>query len=363
VTERLCQLSGGEALSCGPSLLKKGMEKGSSKIVDLESIERLSLRGANLTKALMAFSCKGIYYPRVLSVNRLLESVIKVIGQTAGIDIKIKTELSQEVAEIIGDDGQLYQTIMNLCLNACEAMPEGGTMTVKTAEVKPEEGFFMVHPGLRKGRYVSISVSDTGGGMDAETTEHIFEPFFTTHSLAERPGLGLSMVSSVVEGHGGCIDVESETGKGSTFTIYLPAAREKKREATPEQVVTLKGNETIMIVDNDKDFRKSTARWLNELGYAVLETQSGEDALHLLEDKKDDIDIVLLNMLMEGLSGEETFMKMRDMVPGLAVIICTGYSIDNGARQLLAEGARDFIQKPFEHDSLARKIRQVLDNH
>ncbi|MDP8247806.1 MAG: PAS domain S-box protein [Candidatus Tritonobacter lacicola] len=344
------------------SLAKMGLEKSSPLADDMESIEKLSRRGADLTQALLTFSRKGEYHPRPLGLNRVIDDVLKVMGRTAGKRVNIEPEMSPDVSNVMGDEGQLTQVIMNLCLNACEAMPEGGTLTVQTAAVKPGKEFYNIHPVLREGLYVAVSISDTGQGMDDETREHIFEPFFTTKAERSGTGLGLSIVSGIVESHGGCIEVESEPGSGTTFTVYIPATAEEEPVLRPGPPGTLRGHETILIVDDEEGFRLSARRWLNELGYATVAAANGEAALEVVREMGNEVDVVLLDMVMKGMGGAEVFKKMREVVPGLPVIICTGYSITGAARRTLEAGAADLIQKPFDMTELALKIRKVLDH-
>ena len=344
------------------SLTKQTLEKDSPSIADMESIERLSRRGADLTQALLTFSRKGEYHPRPLLINPIIEEILNIVGRTVGKGINMRADLSPGVSNVMGDEGQLNQVIMNLCLNACEAMMESDTLAISTKDVELDDGFFKIHPGLKEGAYVAMIVSDTGRGMDAGTLERIFEPFFTTRAEMTGTGLGLSIVSGIVESHGGCIEVESQPGRGSTFTVYLPVTSEEVKEIRPKPPGTLRGNETILVVDDEEDFRRSTGKWLKKLGYTAVEAASGERALKVVEERKEEIDLVLLDMVMNGIGGSETFEGIKKIVSALPVIICTGYSLDGDSRQVLEKGANDFIQKPFDLTKLALKVRKVLDN-
>lgn len=343
------------------SLVKKSLEKGHPLLADMEAIERLSWRGSDLTAALLSFSCRGRYQPEPLNINNLIVEVIKFVERTSGKRIDMRTELLPDTSSVYADRGQIYQVIMNLCINACEAMPEGGTLTVKTANAELDKALFKAHPDLKEGPFVSVIVSDTGAGMDFGMRERIFEPFFTTKAEKSGTGLGLAVVSGIVSRHGGYIEVESVPGRGSIFKVYLPATSGKVREARPQPVVSLKGDETILLVDDDRDIRDSVERLLGANGYTVIPASNGEEALKILEKKKDDIHLVLLDMIMKGIGGEETFIRMRKIASDLPVILCTGYSLDSGTQRLLDKGANDFIQKPFDPNSLALKIRKVLD--
>ena len=344
------------------SLIKKALGPANPSFADLLSVEKLSWRGADLAKALLAFARKGKYQPRVLNVNGIVENALRVVRETAGSRIQIIEELSGDLPNVVADEGQIHQVIMNLMINACEAMPRRGSLTVRTEVAEPDEQFFTTHPGMKKGPHVAVSVTDTGAGMDAGTRERIFEPFFTTKDEKTGTGLGLSMVIGIIENHGGCIEVESEPGKGSTFTVYLPLTEKKRGAVRPEPAGAMAGDETVLLVDDEEDFRVSTGRQLEGMGYEVAGAASGREALAALEERGGEIDLVVLDMIMKGMDGAETFKKMRKIAPGLPVIICTGYQIDEGCRQLLGEGTCDFIRKPFAADALARKIREVLNS-
>jgi PAS domain S-box-containing protein len=344
------------------SLLRALLNENNLPSSDAESIEGLTQRGAAIARSLLAFSRKGAYRPVALSINEVVGSVLQMMAQTAGKQIEIRTKLPEGVSSVIGDEGQLHQALLNLCINACEAMPDGGTLTVETANAKPGRGFFLAHPKTTQGPYVSVAVADTGIGMDAETRARIFEPFFTTKADTTGTGLGLPMALGIVERHGGCIEVESASGEGSRFTMYLPATRRKAREVRRKPVGTLRGDETILVVDDEDGFRDGTSRWLRELGYTVIEAASGAEALRIIRKKKDKIKLVLLDMIMKGPSGTETFARMRKLSPGTAVVICTGYSIDAKCQRALRSGASGIILKPLEADRIALKIRQILDD-
>jgi signal transduction histidine kinase/CheY-like chemotaxis protein len=345
------------------TLMKGAVQKESPLLADLEAIERLSWRSADLTKSLLVFSRKSLYQPGPININELIEEALTLVGRTSGGGIRISAELSPGILNAHADRGQLHQVIMNLCINACEAMPGGGTLTVWTGSATPGSEFFGIHPGLKKGPYVTIRVSDTGIGMDAATRARMFEPFFSTKTERSGTGLGLSVVSGIVERHGGCIEAVSEPGKGTTITFSLPATKEEERKAPPRRVETLRGDETIMVVDDETNFREGTARWLKGLGYTVLEASSGEEALEVLKGNKDRVRLVLLDMIMKEMGGAQTFAGMRGIVPDLAVVLCTGYSVNGSCQRLLEEGARGAVQKPFAHNELALRIRGILDGH
>lgn len=323
-------------------------------------VEKLLWRGSELTGSLLAFSRKGSYQPRPLDINRIIKEVLVVIERTAGKNIELKTDLSSEIPSVFGDPGQIHQVILNLCLNACEAMPAGGRLTIFTGNAEPDERFFRIHPELKSGLYVQISIADTGCGIKDVIRERVFEPFFSTKDDKTGVGLGLSVVSGIVERHGGGIKTESKVGEGSCFRVYLPAIEEKERDLSPKPVAEPGGEETIMIVDDNPDFQEIMKIFLQGLGYTTVSAQSGSEAVEILAAGDRKIDLVLLDMIMKGLSGSETFNELRELEPDLPIILCTGCSHDTIAEKLITAGARDFIQKPFEMAVLTAKIRRAL---
>ncbi|HDL64154.1 MAG TPA: response regulator, partial [Proteobacteria bacterium] len=341
------------------TLLKEGCQSNSSVSADLESIERLVMRGAELSRALLIYSRKGKYTRVTLNLNDLVDEVGMVIRRTKSKDVKMKVRLAPDLPEIIGDRGHLYQAVMNLSLNAIEAMPDGGVLTITTSLCSPSGTGYKSRLSPDSSSYVAVTVSDNGLGMDNETRKFIFEPFFTTKVRRPGKGLGLSMVAGIASRHGGSIEVESEPGRGSTFTLFLPFGEE-----TP--VVTLVpspaeiGPGAILIVDDEEDFRSTLGRWLEGHGFRVLSAAGGEEALKYLKKKKEEISLVLLDMVMEGMGGAETFRALREIIPDLPVIICSGGPLDDVCKEMLDEGARDFIQKPFKYEVIEEKIREFI---
>ncbi len=342
------------------SIIAGELPEDSPLLPEIAAVDKLLWRGSDLTRSLLEFSRKGAYQPRPLDINRVIKEVLALIERTAGKNIELKPYLSLNIPSVFGDPGQIHQVIMNLCLNACEAMPAGGVLTIVTGNAELDERFFRIHPDLKRGLYVQISIADNGSGIKEVIRERIFEPFFSTKDDKTGVGLGLSVVSGIVERHGGSIKTESEVGKGSCFQIYLPATEEKERDASPESIVDPGGGETIMIVDDNPDFLEVMMIPLRKLGYRIITARSGFEAVEILKAGDSEIDIVILDIIMKGLSGSETFYKLRELKPDLPVILCTGYSHNSTTDKLLASGASNFIQKPFSIEALTAKIRGVL---
>lgn len=341
------------------TLLKEGCQSQSTVSADLESIERLVMRGAELSRALLIYSRRGEYTRAKLDLNDLVDEVGGVIRRTMGKDIEMEVRLAPDLPEIVGDRRHLYQAVMNLSLNAIEAMPDGGVLAITTSLRSPTGTGYKSRLSPDSSSSVAVTVSDSGAGMDDETRKFIFEPFFTTRVRRPGKGLGLSMVAGIAGRHGGSIEVESEPGRGSTFTLFLPFGEE-----TPVVTSVFPPTETVqgavLIVDDENDFRATLGRWLEGHGFRVFSADGGEEALKYLREKKEEISLVLLDMVMEGMGGAVTFRALRDIVPDLSIIICSGGPFDDVCKDMLDEGARDFIQKPFKYEIIEEKIREYI---
>ncbi|MCX6353616.1 MAG: PAS domain S-box protein [Candidatus Aureabacteria bacterium] len=344
------------------SIMKMNLKKQSPLAQDMDSVEKLLQRGASLTGKLLAFSRRGRYQPVLININKIVQEVLAVLQQTAGKGIEMIIDFAPDISNIMADEGEIHQVAMNLCLNACESMSEGGTLTVGTENVSPDRDFLKRHPHMKGGAFVSLCVRDTGIGMDKKELEHIFEPFFTTKVKKSRTGLGLAVVSTIIEKLTGCITVESAPGEGSTFTVYLPASAEAAKGAEPAATDRFRGTETILVVDDEHDVRESLTRWFTEMGYSAIGAVSGEEAVAMLKGGQVKIDLVVLDIVMNGMGGAQAFHELRKIASELPIIICTGYPLDESLRVILEKEATDFIHKPFRFDELAGKIRNVFDH-
>jgi two-component system cell cycle sensor histidine kinase/response regulator CckA len=276
-------------------------------------------------------------------------------------EITIRTDYEQSVWTLEVDQCQLEQVLLNLCVNAGHAMPEGGNLHLRTRNVvlRDED----VRPfGMEPGKYVRIAVEDSGIGMDQTTQRRIFEPFFTTKEMGRGTGLGLASAYGIIKNHGGFIDVESKKGEGTTFSIYLPASEKEipnKREVPSE---ILRGTESVLLVDDEEMIIEVGQEILQEMGYKVLSAKTGQEAVDLYAKNKGQIDMVILDMIMPGMGGGETFDKIKEMHPEAKVLLSSGYSVEGQASEILARGCNGFIQKPFSVKKLSQTIRQVLDS-
>jgi PAS domain S-box-containing protein len=329
----------------------------------LKEIERAVEQGRDLTKQLLGFARGGKYEVKLTNLNILVAQSCEMYGRTHK-EIKIHTKKQREVWPVEVDRAQIEQVLLNLYVNAWQAMPDGGDLYVETDNVVLDEDNtkpFEVEPG----RYVRISVTDTGVGMDKETQQRVFDPFFTTKEVDRGTGLGLSSAYGIIKNHGGLINVYSEEGKGSTFNIYLPATDGQfplieKRDSEREEILT--GTETVLLVDDEDMVLTVGDEILRKMGYKVLLAKSGREAIEIYRKHRSVIDIIILDMIMPDMGGGESYDIMKQEDAGVKVLLSSGYSIDGQASQILERGCDGFIQKPFKIKELSGKIRQILDD-
>ncbi len=325
----------------------------------LKRIEEQVQSGTDLTRQLLGFARGGRYEVKPTDMNEIVKKTSSMFGRTKK-EISIHRKYDRKLWSVEADRGQMEQIFMNLYVNAWQAMPGGGDIFLATENVfldETEAQLMSVIPG----RYVKITISDTGTGMDGKTRERIFDPFFTTKAMGRGTGLGLAMVYGIVKGHGGMIHAESEPGHGSTFTILLPASDKEVIKEAKEAGTIVKGGETILLVDDEPMVAEVTGELLTSLGYRVFMAGSGQEAIAVYLAKKGEIDLVVLDMIMPGLSGGETFDRLKEIDPGVKVLLSSGYSIDGEAKTIMDRGCNGFLQKPFHIEKLSGKLREVLD--
>ncbi len=325
-------------------------------------IRRQAERAAALTRRLLAFAQQQLLRPRETNLNELLREEVSLLKSVIGGAYSIEMNLSEDLLAIWADPGQIEQVIMNLCLNARDAMPNGGQLAITTENILIGEEEQRIQENARPGRYVHLRVSNAGVGIDPDALEQIFEPFFTTKEEGNGNGLGLATVYGIVKQHNGFIEVDSVKGSGTTFRIYLPAA--EGAEPAPRQAPKFqlqKGTETILIAEDDDDVRETTRLILKNLGYKVFAAANGSEAVELFLQVKSSVDLVLLDVIMPVLNGPEAAARMSAIKPHLAFIFVTGYGIDSKLRELRTIEKTAILQKPFDAWQLANKLREVLD--
>ena len=344
-------------------LLRMRMAGNGQALHDLDEILHCAERAATLTRQLLTFARRQVIELVDLNVSVLVADLMKFIGKVVGAHIEVKTSLEKNVPTIRADRGQIEQVLMNLCLNARDAMPERGRLIVETGDVCLEEEDVRRNPDMRTGRYALLTISDTGVGMDEKTCARVFEPFFTTKGPDKGTGLGLAMVYGIVEQHGGFILVDSEPGKGTAFRVYFPAveARPDALPANRREESLRGGTETILLAEDEEAIRSFTEQALKESGYNVLVARNGEEAIEIFLRNKE-IDLAVLDVVMPRKGGKEAFEEMHTRNPRLKVIFMSGYSADAIHDSFVLNAGTPFIQKPFGPTILARKVREVLDS-
>jgi len=329
----------------------------------LEEIKKAGDRAANLTRQLLAFGRKQLLQPLALNLNDIVSDMIKLLKRLIGEDIQLITKPGANLKQIKADPGQLEQVLVNLVVNARDAMPRGGIVTIETANTTLDGDYATRHLDAMPGEYVMLAISDTGTGMDQNTQSRIFEPFFTTKAKDKGTGLGLSTVYGIIRQSGGSIWVYSELGKGTTFKVYLPLVEEEPQQvvATVSAASIKHGSETVLLVEDEEMVRKLASELLSEGGYTVLEANGGEAAIHLGQEHKARIDLLITDVVMPKLSGKEVAEQLRAIHPETRVLFMSGYTDEAIVHHGIVDSDIAFIQKPFSERALAQKIRDVLD--
>jgi len=329
----------------------------------LEEIMKAGRRARDLVQQLLAFSRKQSFEFKTIDLNALLKDFEKLLRSTIREDIAIKLITAKSLPFVQGDVGQLEQVVMNLAVNAQDAMPDGGELIIETSMVKLDKSYAAEHVGVTPGPHVMLAISDTGCGMDAEIREQIFEPFFTTKDKDKGTGLGLSTVYGIVKQHGGNIWVYSEPGKGTTFKVYLPVSGETKAEQQTEVKTSTisRGSETILLAEDDEFVRKLAHTVLKQSGYTVLTAKNGTDALQVLKSHDGQVHLLLTDVVMPEMNGKELFNRAVENHPNLKVLYMSGYTDNVIAHSGVLEKGVAFIQKPFNVNDLTAKVREMLD--
>ena len=343
------------------SFLKSKLSSSHDFYKYVDTIERSASRAADLTSKLLSFTRGDKVNSRPLDLNRLVGETLEIIRHTFDKSIRIETRLDAALPTVEGDAAQIQQVVMNLCVNARDAMSGGGTLSLATTVAAIGADDPQAPAGIKPGKFVKLSVSDSGGGMSQEVIPRIFDPFFTTKAKGQGSGLGLSVVYGIVKSHEGFVTVSSQPGRGTEFLVLLPASGKPE---IPENLMaeSPRGrDELVFVVDDEEDIRMFIRDVLESHGYRVLLAANGAQAVRLYEDRWREIALVILDLVMPGMGGEETFLKMQEIHAGVKALISTGYSQDGRAGEILARGVKGFIQKPYDFNRLLAKLRQVLD--
>lgn len=331
----------------------------------LDEIHNASKRAATLTHQLLAFSRQQVLEPKVVNLNEIVQEMEKLLGRLIGEDVALAIVLDPKASRVRVDPGQIDQVIVNLAVNARDAMPRGGKLTIETANVDLDDSYTKMHVEARPGKYVMLAITDTGTGMTPEVQERAFEPFYTTKPIGEGSGLGLSVVHGIVKQSGGAINLYSEIGEGTCIKIFLPAVEDPRAQAFgagPKPIPT--GTETILLVEDEDGVRRLAERVLRAAGYTLIAAENGAQAIKVFDKQGADIDLVLTDVVMPGgLSGREVVEHVRKNLPSVKVLYMSGYTSDAVVRHGVLAADVHFMQKPFTPDSLATKVREVLDQN
>jgi len=366
-------------------LLKQGVAEGNAKKSDVDEIYNATVRAAALTNQLLTFSRKQVVQPRLIDLNEIVAGMEEMLRRLIDTGIRIETRAFEHLSSVRADPAQMEQVLLNLAVNARDAMPNGGVLTIETDEAFLDSAYAAAHSGVTAGRHVLLSVSDTGSGMDDETRQRIFEPFFTTKGQGKGTGLGLATVYGIVQQSGGHVQVDSELGRGTVFRIYLPASVEDDkvipprgpRRLTPLSVESLPtsrsgslgiddalrsaAGETVLLVEDGEALRDVLHRVLEELGYTVLVACDGEEALTVSARHSGPIHILVTDVVMPNMGGRELALELWKARPETRVLFMSGYTEDTILHQGLRRATVGFIGKPFRPDFLASKVREMLD--
>jgi two-component system, cell cycle sensor histidine kinase and response regulator CckA len=344
-------------------VLKRRLDPGSVLLEHAVEIEKAGQRAASLTRQLLAFSRQQILTPAILNMNDLVLDMAKMLPRLLGEDIAVSTSLCADLGMVKADQGQIEQVIMNLAVNARDAMPQGGKLLVETANVELDQAYAWQHPGAKPGRYVMLALTDSGTGIDAETLAHIFEPFFTTKEVGKGTGLGLATVYGVVKQSGGYIWVDSKPAQGASFQIFLPRVDETATTvtATAPLAETTGGSETILLVEDADSLRKLTRSFLESHGFRVLVAQSGEEAIQVEARHSGKIDLLLTDVVMPGMNGRVLSERLLPKQPGIRVLYMSGYTDSFIAGHGVLDRGTALLNKPFTEEALIGKVRDVLD--
>jgi len=351
------------AIKSYSELLIEDMATDQGRVEDVKEIREAADRAAALTLQLLAFSRQQLLRPRVLDLNTTIRDLRGMLERLIGADIEVKTRLSPTIGMVTADPGQIEQVLMNLIVNARDAMPDGGTIDIQTSNVELDNDYARTHASTQPGPYVMLAVSDTGQGMSRETQARVFEPFFTTKEKGKGTGLGLSTVYGIVKQSGGSIWMYSEPGRGTTFKIYLPRVNALAEDKVVVPILNgLGGDETILLVEDEDSVREVASRILRRQGYVVVEARNGKEALQEFGERGREFDLIITDIVMPEMGGLELAQRVREWAPAARILFTSGYTEDAVLRRSFLEPGAEFIEKPFTPARLAERARQVLDS-
>jgi len=342
------------------SLMLFEMDRAHGHYDHLKGIEEMVRSASGLTKQLLGFARRGKYETKPTDLNELVRKCIRLFGRTRK-EIRIHSKLADPIWTADVDAGQIEQVLLNVCLNAWQAMSGKGEMFIETENIALDGPAAKSH-NAEPGRYIRISITDTGVGMDPMTRQRIFEPFFTTRQMGRGTGLGLSSAYGIIKNHKGFFNVESEVGKGSSFDLFIPASDSRVKRELPKEDSTFSGTGVVLLVDDEEMILQVGRSLLKKFGFSVLTAESGQEAAAIYQHEKDRIALVILDMIMPDMSGGDTYDLLKSINPDVRVLLSSGYSIEGQAGEILERGCNGFIQKPFDLKDLSKKIKEILES-
>jgi nitrogen-specific signal transduction histidine kinase/CheY-like chemotaxis protein len=330
----------------------------------IEQIDRSADRASALTRQLLAFSRRQVLQPQIINLNSIVQEMGKLLPRLIGEDVELLIHTDEQLGTVRADASQMEQVIMNLAVNARDAMPNGGKLVIETANLDLESSYTTMHPLMKPGPYIRLVVTDNGTGMDAETQSHIFEPFFTTKDKGKGTGLGLATVYGIVKQSGGFIWVYSEFGKGTSFKIYLPRLDQPEDyTGSPHPSIEAPmGTETVLLAEDEQDVREIAREFLESGGYRVIEARDGNEAIALAAKHRGEIDLLVTDMVMPGMTGQELAVRLQSELPGLCVVFMSGYSEHAATEMANADPSVRLLTKPFSRTALLRAAREILQS-
>jgi CheY-like chemotaxis protein len=346
------------------SLLLESLQSDDRLLGRTRQIESAADRAASLTRQLLAFCRMQVLEPKILDLNMLVSEMCKLLRRLIREDIAFTFHASESLGQVKADPGQIEQVIMNLAVNAGDAMPAGGSLTIETYNVTVDDRCALTRPPILPGEYVLVAVTDTGQGMDAETKARIFEPFFTTKEQGKGTGLGLATVYGIVKQSGGCVWVESEPQKGARFEVYLPRVDETTESVAPEEIAAtpVRRRKTVLIVEDEEAVRELASEFVKSAGYTVLTARNGTEALAIAEKSDEPIHLLVTDVVMPEMRGPELAKRLKGLRNSIRIVYMSGYlEYNRGNEDFLEEGF--FLQKPFSRDTLVHKVGEALRNN
>ncbi|MBW2083809.1 MAG: response regulator [Deltaproteobacteria bacterium] len=347
-------------------ILMLDLREGEKGYEEIREIQKAASRASELTQQLLTFSRKVESKLRPVNLNDQIRQAYKLLGRTLPKTISIDLQLKEKIQKINADPAQIEQVLLNLAINAKDAMPEGGRLLIRTQETFLDDDYCKSHAGARPGKYILLTVTDTGQGMDEATLDHIFEPFYTTKGRGKGTGLGLAMVYGIVKGHGGYIGCYSKPGEGTSFEIYLPVIEQNdliiNQEEKSRDWVRMGRGEKVLVIDDDQAILDIVEKALSKFGYVVLRATDGRQGLQVYTEVGNIIDVVIVDYMMPEIDGIETLKEIRKIDPRAKIILASGYPLTKVHEGVIRDNVRGFLTKPFNIEEMLRQIRQVIDS-